>query len=168
MEFASKPLFSFPDFVAKFPPVEMPVTLGEDTHHVFSSENELLPDAMVQQFIAPIDGGLAPDDEFTEYLPCFAIEDAGPFIALVWWKAELMNYEYVLATFDTKGRRIDHRVIAFTRVESGNRIRRAVATLDADLDIFIAEGAAGGEREDFDPTSSKTYTLEILADGSIV
>lgn len=96
---------TFPDFVAKFPPVSMPATLGEDTHHVFSTENDPLSDELIAQFIHPTEE-VVPDDEFTEYVPCFAINDTNEFIALVWWKAELLNYEYVLATFNPKGQRV--------------------------------------------------------------
>lgn len=156
--------YSFADFVGKFPPVHMPVTLGEDTHHVFSTENEPLPDAMIVQFIHPTES--APgDDPYTEYVPCFAIDDTDHFIALVWWKAELMNYEYVLATFTDKGALIDRRVIAFTRLQGGN-VQRAVATINEDWEVFIAEGESAGGHS-FDPTASRTYDLEIMADGTI-
>lgn len=159
--------FSFPDFVAKFPPVSMPVTLGEDTHHTFSTENEPLPLEMVEQFILPTDASGAPDDEFTEYVPCFSIEDTDSFVALVWWRAGLLNYEYVLATFTLKGELIGRRVVAFTRVVD-EKVRRAVATIDEDWVIFIAEGESSGGDDFFDPTTSVTYDLEIMADGEIV
>lgn len=158
--------YTFTDFIAKFPAVPMPVTLGEDTHHVFSTENEPLPDSMVVAFIHPTDQTTA-DDEFTEYVPCFAIEDTERFFALVWWKASLLNYEYVLATFSPKGELIDRRVIAFTRVLNGGRVRRAVATIDEDWVVFIAEGESADAEDHFDPTTSKTYDMEIMADGTI-
>ena len=107
---------TFADFVAKFPPVTMPATLGEDTHHTFSTENLPLSDALIALYIQPAEG-VAADDEFTEYLPCFAIADTEQFIALVWWKATLLNYEYVLATFTGKGHLIGRQIIAQTRVE---------------------------------------------------
>lgn len=156
--------YKFADFVAKFPPVPMPVTLGEQTHHAFSTENEPLPDEMVVAFIHPTDQTVA-DDEFTEYVPCFAIDNTDRFVALVWWKATLLNYEYVLATFTYKGELIDRRVIAFTRVQNG-RVHRAVTTIDEDWVIFIAEGESDAS-DHFDPTTSKTYDLEVLADGTI-
>ena len=156
--------YNFPDFVGKFPPIPMPVTLGEDTHHVFSTENKPFPEEMIARFIAPTDPG-AVDDPYTEYLPCFAIDDTEGFIALVWWKAELMNYEYVLATFTLKGELIDRRVIAHTRVQDG-KVHRAVATIDEDWVIFIAEGESD-DGDQFDPTSSRTYDVEIQIDGTI-
>lgn len=158
--------YTFADFVGKFPPVPMPVTLGEDTHHIFSQENEPLPDEMVVRFIHPTDRTVA-DDEFTEYVPCFAVDGTERFIALVWWKAGLLNYEYVLATFTDKGELIDRRVIAHTRVLKGGRIHRAVATIDEEWVIFIAEGESSDAGDSFDPTASHTYDIEILIDGTI-
>ena len=156
--------FTFAEFLAKFPPVSMPIVLGEDTHHVFSMENEPLPEGMVARFILPLDP--EPADEFTEYVPCFAIEDTERFIALVWWKAGLMQYEYVLATFNDKGEPLDRRVIAHTRVRDG-KVLRAVATIDEDWVIYIAEGESSDGEDHFDPTTSRTYDLELMLDGTI-
>ena len=158
-------VLKFPDFIAKFPPVNMPVTLGEDTHHVFSTENEPLSDAMIAQFIHPTEP-VVSDDEFTEYVPCFAIDDTEQFIALVWWKAELLNYEYILATFNIKGELISREVIGYTRVGEG-KVHRAVVTINEEYELIIAEGTSD-ERDLFDPTTSKTRHLEILATGEIV
>lgn len=157
----------FHAFVAKFPPVSMPVTLGEDTHHVFSVENEQFTAEMVAQYIEAAPETHNGEDDYIEYVPCFAIDDTEQFIALVWWKADLLNYEYVLATYDVQGNPLDRKVIAFTRVE-GDVIHRAVATIDADWVIFIGEGRAQGDHEQFDPGTSKTYELEIMADGKIL
>lgn len=156
--------YTFPDFISKFPPVTMPITLGEDSHHVFSQENKPLPSGMIEQFIHPLDTS-GVDDEFTEYIPCLAINDTEHFIALIWWKAALLNYEYVLATFTLKGELIDQRVIGHTRVKNG-RISRAVATIDEDWVVFIAEGESA-QGDVFDPTTSKTYDVEIMGDGTI-
>lgn len=158
--------YTFSDFVAKFPPVPMPVTLGEDTHHLFSAENEPLPDGMIVQFIHPTEKTVA-DDEFTEYVPCFAIADTEHFFALVWWKATLLNYEYILATFTPKGELIDQRVIAHTKVLNTGKIRRSVATIDEDWVIFIAEGESSDTEDHLDPTTSRTYDLELMVDGVI-
>lgn len=157
--------YTFADFVGKFPPIPMPVTLGELTHHVFSTENEPLPEGMVLQFIQPTERGHI-NAEFTEYVPCFAIDDTENFIALIWWKADLLNYEYVLATFSMKGALIDRRVIAHTRVLPDGKVQRAVATIDEEWIIYIAEGESI-DGDIFDPASSRTYELEIMVDGTI-
>ncbi|MBL7781263.1 MAG: hypothetical protein JNM22_08590 [Saprospiraceae bacterium] len=158
--------FIFPDFVAKFPPVPMPVTLGEDTHHTFGVENEPLPDAMIEQFILPAESSDAVLDEFTEYVPCFAIEDTEQFIALVWWKATLLHYEYYLATFTLKGELIDCKVIAQTNVVD-NRVFRSVAHINEEYEITIGEGTSSEGGSHFDPTTSKTRFMEIMANGEI-
>lgn len=144
----------------------MPVTLGEDTHHTFSTENEPLTDELIVQFILPTEAS-EPDDPYTEFVPCFAIDDTEQFIALVWWKAELMNYEYVLATFTAKGELIDRQVIAQTKV-AGGQVYRAVAAISDELEIVIAEGISSDGDDHFDPASSRTRILEILANGEIV
>ena len=144
----------------------MPATLGEDTHHVFSVENDPLSDELIAQFIHPTEE-VVPDDEFTEYMPCFAIDNTKEFIALVWWKAELLNYEYVLATFNPKGQLIDREVIAYTRVEDG-KLHRAVAVINSALEIAIALGTSGDDGDSFDPATSKTVEMEVLASGEIV
>lgn len=144
----------------------MPVTLGEDTHHVFGKENEPFSDALIAQFIHPLEA-VTPDDEFTEYIPCFGIADTEQFIGLVWWKAELLNYEYVLATFDLKGKVIGYQSIAGTKVVDG-KVYRAVATINEEYEISIAEGFSADGNMLFDASSSKTRFLEILANGEIV
>jgi hypothetical protein len=159
-------MYTFPQFVAKFPPIPMPVTLGEDTHHAFSTENEPLPEEMIAQFIVPA-GHDADLDEFTEFIPCFAIDDTQHFIALVWWKAGLLNYQYVLATFSDKGQLISRKVIAETKVTDG-KVLRSVASINEDWEIFIAMGESVDGNMLFDPTSSKTFDLEIMSNGEIV
>ena len=156
----------FHDFLAKFPPVSMPVTLGEDTHHTFSTENEPLSDALISQFIHPTETVLA-DDEFTEYVPCFSIDNTETFIAVVWWKAELLNYEYVLATFSDKGELIGRRTLAGTTVKDGV-VTRAVALINEEWEITIGEGTSPDGNQIFDPTTSRTRNLEILINGEIV
>lgn len=157
---------TFADFIGKFPPLHMPVILGEDTHHVFALENDPLSEKMIVQFIHPTDPA-AMDDAYTEYVPCFCLEGTEGFVALVWWKAELLNYEYVLATFTFKGELIARRVIGYTRVQPDGTVARAVATIDEEWVVFIAEGVSA-DGMGFDPTSSKTYDVEVMSNGEIV
>ena len=159
-------IITFPDFISKFPPVTMPITLGEDTHHVFGVENDPLSDAHIDEFIRPLETEPI-DDEFTEFIPCFGIADTEQFIALVWWKATLLNYEYILATFTLKGELISRQVIAGTKVIDG-KVFRAVASINEEYEIAIAEGFSDDGNMSFDPTTSKTRFMEILINGEIV
>ncbi len=163
------PAPSFADFVRKFPPVTPPLTLGEDAHHVFSLENEPLTAEMISRFIHPFYQNDEPDDEFTEYVPCLAVEGVEKFVALIWWRAGLLEYGYYLSTYTPTGEPIQSRSIAGTRV-NGSRIYRSVATMDEDHIVWIAEGES--EAQDaiavYDATATRMKSLELLANGMIV
>ena len=159
-----QPNLKFAHFLDKFPEIELPVTLGEDTHHYFSRNNEPLPDQMIQEFIFPLEEDL---DELTEFVPCFKILGTKNFHAIVYWRAGLMNYQYVLVTFTEKGLLIDKRVIAGT-FSDGQVLTQSVATIDEDWIISIASGQSEGISTDYNAASSTAYQLELLPDGKIV
>ena len=66
---------SFEEFLSCFPPVELPFTLGEDTHMLFSKENDPIPGAVIAEYILPLEGE-EELDEVTEYIACFALPSA--------------------------------------------------------------------------------------------
>ncbi len=157
---------NFELFLQKFPPVAMPVLLGEDEHHTFSTENEPLPEALIAEFILPME--TVVEDDFTEFVPCLRIEGTHGFAAIIYWKADLLRYEYVLATFNAKGERIARRTIAKTVVDEEGKITRSVAQIDEELIVFVAEGKSSADVDDFDPTTSKSWNYEILVNGEII
>ncbi|MEL6925366.1 MAG: hypothetical protein AAFO94_15065 [Bacteroidota bacterium] len=157
--------FSFDNLLEKFPEVELPVTLTDETLQEFSRANDLLPTPMVMHFLETEESE-APG-EFTEYVPCFRIPQTHDVSALVYWKAELMNYEYVLITFSKKGELIDKRVIAGTKLNE-ELLVRSVATIDVDWVIYVVGGVADKDGNNFDPSSSQSLQFELLADGKIV
>jgi hypothetical protein len=159
------PKVDFRHFLEKFPEVELPITLGEEAHHDFSLTNDPLPTLMIAQYIDLIEGG--ESDELTEFIACFQIPETGEFYAVVYWKAELMAYQYVLATFSKKGVLIDKRTIAGT-YSDGKTLTQSVATIDEDWTIHIVTGQTAVERRVYDASSSTAYELEILPDGQIV
>ena len=108
----SKEKVSFKSFVKRFPTVELPIILGNDTHHTFSSNNPPLPALYINTFISLIEGPI--EQEFTEIVPCFSIPDTKNFHAIVYWKAGLMDYQYILATYSKQGAPIARRVIGGT------------------------------------------------------
>lgn len=157
---------TFAQFLEKFPEIPPPITLGEETHHHFSNNNDPLPDLMVRQFILPLEEDA---DDFTEFVPCFRIMATNKFFAVVYWRAGLMNYQYTLATFTEKGLLIDKRVIAGT-FSDGKVLTQSVATIEDDWVISIASGQSGIDMElaDYDAATSTAYQLELLPDGKIV
>lgn len=154
---------TFKAFLSKFPEINAPAVLGEETHMEFSRRNPPLPDAMIQTFILPLEG---IGDEFTEYIACFQIKGIKGFKAIVYWKAELMEYRYTLATFTEKGEFIDKYVIAGT-FSTQNNLIQSVCTIDEEYGITIMSGQSNAESGEFDSSASKAIEVEILPDGSI-
>ncbi len=154
----------FESFLEKFPEVTLPVTLGESTHHEFSLQNEPLNQIMIDQYIALYDENEA--DEFTEFIACFRFPKTEGFHALVFWRAGLMDYRYVLATYNKRGEMIAQRIIAGT-FSDGKKITQSVATIDEDWTIGVASGQSDAVSGAFDATASTTFSLELMPDGSI-
>lgn len=155
---------SFAQFLEQFPTVELPISLGDQSHLDFSRHNDPLPLPMITAFLQPIEA--TEDDEYTEYIACFKIPDTYDFHAIVYWKAELLNYTYTLATFSKQGDLISKRVIAGT-FANGEIITQSITTIDDDWMIYILSGQNKGAAN-YDPTSSKKVDLELLPDGLIV
>ena len=160
------PTIDFSDFVKKFPRVDLPVTLTEDTQMIFSKKNNPLPKQMIEEFIIPIEDDMV--DEFTEYVPCFRISKTKNFHAIIYWKAGLMTYQYYLVTFDKKGNLIEKRVIAGTEVKK-DALRRTIATIKEDWTIPVVEGVAPADDDQkYDPATSLASTLQLQPNGEII
>ena len=157
--------FSLSQLLEFFPEIELPITLAEDDHHTFSQNNKALPKLMIEQYFVPLEK-TAPDD-FTEYIPCFRIPETGNFTAIVYWKASLMTYEYILLTFDKKGKIIDKKTIAGTKAE-GQALARSVATITEDWEIYMVGGVVSANDDSYDPANSQSVCLELLPTGEIV
>jgi len=157
---------SLDGFLQFFPELELPITFSEDTHHDFSRNNDALPQLAIEQYISKIEGDEM--DEFTEFVPCIRIPATHDFHAVVYWKAELMNYQYILATFDRNGDLVDSRVIAglFT---DGDMITRSMATIEEDWLINVVTGQVdAADEEDYHAAQSRTFGLELLPDGRVI
>jgi hypothetical protein len=153
----------FEHFLRKFPEVKLPVTLRDDSHHDFSNENEPLSDEMVEDYIARYEA--VEPDEFTEYVACFSLNVLKDISIIVYWKAGLLTYDYVMATYDKTGKMIDKRAIAGTKV-LGNSVKRTIATISENLTIFMAEGTS--EKEDaYEADSTKVFHFEVMENGKI-
>lgn len=156
---------SLAQFIDYFPVLPLPVTLSENTHHDFSKQNEPFPAAVIREYLLPLEG-LEKMDDLLEFVPCFRIPDTKNFEAIVYWKAELLNYNYVLVTFLKDGTFIDKRVIAGTTIIN-QTITRSVATIDSDWSIYIMSGEADTDNALYDASKSKAIELELMFDGTI-
>ena len=154
----------FKDFLERFPELQLPLTLRDDSHHDFE-QNKPLSDEMIASYITRYEIGQV--DDFTEYVACFSFPKVAkqPYQVVVYWKAALMQYDYVLATYSLDGNMIDKKAIAGTKVV-GNAVKHTLATIDEKNTIFIAEGEVT-EGVDYDPNSTKTKRFEVLENGRI-
>ncbi len=156
---------SFEQFLSAFPEVELPVTLTESLHHELEKANPTLAQALQLAFVQPADMGEI--DEFTEYMPGFKVTTEKAFKAVVFWKAGLMTYEYILATFTPKGELISSAVISQMKVEEGV-ITQAATVITPEWVIYVSEGSIKEDAEEFDATQTENYSFEVLPNGEIV
>lgn len=156
---------NFGHFLEAFPEIGLPVTLTEESAVAFSRENGPLSSHLIQEYLMPLE----PEevDEFTEYIACLRIPQTHGFHAVVYWKAALMNYQYILATFSKKGELIHRRVIAGT-YSDGDVLVQSVATIEEDWIIYVVSGKTSANATSYDASSSKSFDLELLATGEIV
>ena len=158
-----QPKTEFQGFLQFFPEVELPITLNDEIHHIFSQQNKPLNHRFIDEFILPYEGEVG---ELTEFVPCFKVSDTHEFHAIVYWKAALMNYNYVLVTYSKTGALLDRRVIAGT-YSDGARLTKSIATIDEDWMILIVTGQNDHNSSEYNAASSKTHQLELLPDGMI-
>jgi len=155
-----------------FPEVELPVTLSEEYTSIFNKFNKPLPGELIEEFILEKHLFFANEDavddleEIEEFMPCFRLPEDKNYFALVYWKASLLKYEYILHTYDTKGKSIARQILASTSSD-GKNIRQIVATIDPDLDIYIIGGDSPAG-EIYNPESSKAFSMEITPKGQII
>lgn len=151
-------------FIASFPAISLPITLGEDTHIIFSRKNKPLHQDLIQEFIEPLEDQVF--DDTMEVVPCFRIADIKDFYAIVYWKAELMNYQYILVTISKDKEVIDKKTIAGT-FSDGRQLTQSVATINDKRQIYVASGQSAADQEDYEAASSSVQRMVILDDGQI-
>lgn len=147
-----------------FPAIELPVTLTSDIHHIFLQENKPIPEGYIHKFLQ-VPG--EEDDPYTEYAACFSLPGTDHYQAIVYWKASLMTYEFILATFQNDGRPISSRVIGGTKSDGSTLLKR-IATIDEECLILIAEGIGPLDERQYNADQSHTYQLEIAETGDIL
>jgi hypothetical protein len=157
---------SFQNFLNRFEEVTLPISIGTETHLDFSSQQDPLPVAMIERFF--IETGIMTElDEFTELVPLMKIPETGDFHAVIVWKAELMNYEYLMLTFDKMEQLIDKKSIAGTKIID-NLLLHAVVSINEQWEIHVMQsGRDVNDEKNFDPTKSLRYQFQLLEDGFI-
>ena len=156
---------TFAGFLELFPEVELPLTLGENSHHTFSELNKPLNARYIETYLTP---HLGEADEFTEHIPCFSIPATASFHGIVCWRADLKSYQYFLMTFSTNGKFIDKKFIAGSKWEE-DIMMNVVTTIDVDWIIYQNIGSQKLlDGNNPTPSDNKLRTLELMADGDII
>jgi len=153
----------FSDFIAQFSETEWPAIITETSYEDFSRENQPIPQILIDAYIAPFE----QIDEHTEFVACLKWEVNKQVTALLYWKAELLNYAYILATYDANGFQIDKHNIAGSDFKNKKAIRR-VATITDNSSVHIIEGEEDLDAGHFDPADTDRYSLAIAEDGEII
>ena len=108
---------SFENFINFFPVVELPYTITSETHRILSANNDPIAAKWMFEHVYPQKESI---DEFTEFMPCFAIPGTNKFFGLIFWEANLEGNSFYLSTFSLKGILINQQKIAGMKyVENG-------------------------------------------------
>lgn len=126
---------AFTDFTDCFPKTKLPLDFGELSYRGFQENAHLLPDALIAEWIAPLEAEL---DEYTEILPVAKFSKSD-YVAVVYWKAGLLHNHYRLATFDKQGNPVENRVIAGSYVEN-DEVSTSAATITKEHIIYVVSG----------------------------
>ena len=155
---------SFEGFLNYFPVEDLPLSFTDENVIAFSSNNAPLPPPMISRFIVPMESGI---DDLTEFIPCAQIPNTENFKAIVYWRGGLMDYQYIMVTYNNTGDIIDKKVIGGTFFD-GKVLTKSVSLMKEDWTIQILSG----QSEDintlaYDAANSKAVVLELMPDGEI-
>ena len=153
----------FDDFLKYFEEITPPILITEETIKNIKDVTKPLPIEMASEFITRWEGDI---DEFTEIIPCFALPPQEEYKALVYWKASLLRYEYIIVTLDKTNTLIARKTMCGTIVE-GDIIKKSVAQIDQDLIIHIQAGASF-ETNEYEPGQSQAFSIEIMPSGDML
>lgn len=149
----------------KFPEVDLPITLGEETHLTFSRRNDPIPALIIEQYLKEWDEMEA--DEHTEYIACFRLPISEQVVGVVYWRAGLLEYRYEMVTLNRKsGEVIDKHTLGGTLYD-GIDLTQSVATINEEKTIYIASGQRQAELG-YSAAGSTAQRLQVTDGGKFV
>lgn len=157
------PEAQFAEFIEYFPPLDLPFSLLPDLSQI-PSDPIPLPGVLQESFILPFES--SETDEFTEYVPYGRIQGLKDFHAVIYWKAGVLRYEFILASYSLEGAPLSHAIVGGLRYEEEG-VLHSVAVIHEDLSITIAEGIADTDDSTLDPNQTQTYQMMITPAGVI-
>lgn len=154
----------FEYFLSFFPEAELPVNLSSEYFSMFGTLNKPVPELLANKYLESDSTEMA--DDYTEIVPCFSLPETENFKGVVYLKISLLNYDFLLHTFDNAGRTIAFRIIS-SLTSNGTEVHEKAALIDEMLSIWIME-ADTDESNNFDPANSKFISFQINDKGEIV
>ncbi len=150
-----------------FAEAELPLTLGEETVRAISAATPPLPSQLIEAFLLPIEEAMV-NDEFTEFVACFQLPPQKNYLSLIYWRADLLQYHYVLATLHpSSGELIDRRVIAGTSFD-GVDLTQSSAAITPERTIYIVSGQGSPIDFDYKAAASTAQRYQISEQGKIL
>lgn len=156
--------YTFEDFLEYFQEYELPLSLLPDLDQVPSNPPPV-PAELLDRYIIPFEAAEA-EDEFVEYIPYGRFASQNKFHAVVYWKASVLRYEFILATFSWEGDPLSHAIVGGIRYEDEG-ILHSVGVIQPDFKITIAEGLLDPDQRKTDLTQTQTYYMLISDVGGI-
>ncbi len=149
-------------FMEYFPEIIPPLTVTNEAIKDISKNNKTLPGVFIQEYFQSWHGEL---DEFTEYIPCFSLEEEEKFYAIVYWKGSLLSHEFYLATIDKRTQKLINKKVIAGTISDGIKVIDCVAKIEEDKSVHVMIGEK--TEKEFNPLESKAIYMEILPDGTI-
>ena len=155
------------NFLEFFPVAELPLTIGEETVRAISHSTEPLPGSLIEAFIHPLEEAMV-NEEFTEFVACLQFPHQEKYTAIVYWRADLLQYHYVLVTLDkVTGEMIARQVIAGTSFD-GEELLQSSAAITEDLTVYIVSGQGQAMDYDYSASGSTAQRYQVTSQGKII
>ncbi len=155
----------FQQFQSYFPELELPLTLHTEAHHHFTAHNQALTESCIHRWIEDIEP--TEPNPYLEFVPCLRITGVENCHALVYWKADLLQYEYILTTFSLKEELVARKSIAGFKANQDKTIIR-IATIEEDGIIGVAQGESSLHQSPLELENQRNFHFEILDGGDIL
>jgi hypothetical protein len=147
-----------------FPSSQLPLLLSDDHIQEFEIAADPFPQSFIEEFIMLWENDT--DTEITEYIPCASLPSQEHFTPIIYWKAGLLRYDFIMITLDKYGETISRKIIASTIVDD-LVIKKSIASIEPDYIINIVAGHSK-DGEEYDANLSKSYSMEVLPTGEII